>query len=217
MEELSRETGGRAFYGTNDIMGSIRRALDDGTLTYTLGYYPKDSNWDGKFHEIKVHVRASGAKVLCRRGYFAVQDVPLGAKEQQQAMMEAAGEPLDATAIGVTVRDVGTSQKEGLPLTVEIDLHSVTLLQQDGRWVGSVNLLFAQMSPTGQVLNGLNQPIHLSLTDDQHQELLQKGLSISGHLQLVGGAEKLRVVAFDPSSSALGSVTVPLEAAHLTR
>ena len=53
----------------------------------------------------------------------------------------------------------------------------------------------------------------MRLTADQYQELLQKGLSISGPVQLVSGTEKVRVVAFDPSSSAVGSVTVPLEAA----
>ncbi len=217
MEELSRETGGRAFYGTNDIMGSIRRALDDGTLTYTLGYYPAEKNWDGRFHEIKVRARAPGAKVLCRRGYFAVQEAPPGAKERQQAMMEAAGEPLDATAIGLTVRKSPASQTEVLPLTVDIDLRGVTLLQQGGRWVGSLNLLFAQMSPTGQMLNGFWQPVHLRLTPDQYQDLLQKGLSISGPLQIARGAERVRVVAFDPASSALGSVTVPLEPASTTR
>ncbi len=210
MEELARETGGRAFYGTNDIMGSIRRALEDSTLTYTLGYYPPEKGWDGKFHEIKVRVRASGVKVLCRRGYFAVQEAALGPKEQQQAMMEAAAEPLDATAVGLTVQEDGPPQQNVLALTVGIDTHSVTLLQQDGRWVGSLDLLFAQLSPTGRVLTGLSQPVHLRLTDDEYHRLLQRGLSISGRLQLLSGAERLRVVAFDTSSSAVGSVTVPL-------
>jgi len=214
MEELAGETGGRAFYGTNDIMESIRRALDDSKLTYTLGYYPSDAKWDGKFHEIKVKVRHSGVKVLCRRGYFANPEGELGAKEQQQAMLEAAAEPLDATAVGLTVEEGPAPEANVLPLTVAIDVHTVTLVQQDGRWTGSLDILFAQMSPTGQVLNGLSQPLHLRLTDGEYHQVLDKGLSISGRLQLVSGAEKLRVIALDQSSDALGSVTIPIAGSH---
>lgn len=216
MEELASETGGRAFYGTNDIMGAIRRALDDSTLTYTLGYYPTDTKWDGKFHELRVRVRHSGAKVLCRRGYFAVPESPLGGQEQEKAMLEAAAEPLDATAIGLTVEEGAPSQQNVLPLTVGIDTHSITLVQQEGRWTGSLDLLFAQMGSTGQVLRGLSQPIHLRLTDDEYHRILEKGLSISGRLQLVSDADKLKIIAFDQSTNAIGSVTVPLDRSHVT-
>jgi VWFA-related protein len=216
MQELADETGGRAFYGTNDIMGSIRRALDDSKLTYTLGYYPADTKWDGKFHELKVRVQHSGAKVLCRRGYFAIPESPMGGKEQEKAMLEAAAEPLDATAIGLTVEESPSPQQNVLPVTVGIDTHSITLIQQQGRWMGTLDLLFAQVGPTGQVLKGLSQPIHLRLTDDEYHRILEKGLSISGRLQLVGGVDKLKVIAFDQSSNAVGSVTVPLEKSHGT-
>lgn len=215
MEELAGETGGRAFYGTNDIMESIRRALSDSKLTYTLGYYPPDTKWNGEFHELKVRVRHPGAKVLCRRGYFAVQETQLGAKEQQQSMVEAAKQPLDATAVVLTVEEGRPPQAGVLPLTVGIDVHSMSLEQQNGRWKGALSILFAQMSPTGQMLNGLTQPVHLSLTDGEYHQILEKGLSISGRLQLVNGTDKLRVVALDESSDALGSVTVPIPASDL--
>jgi VWFA-related protein len=217
MQELADETGGRAFYGTNDIMGSIRRALDDSQLTYTLGYYPAGTKWDGKFHELKVRVRRSGVKVLCRRGYFAVSETPLGGKEQQKAMLEAAAEPLEATAIGLTVEESPPSQQNDvLPLTVGIDARSIALVEQQGRWTGSLDLLFAQMSATGQLLNGLSQPIHLRLTDDEYHLILEKGLSISGRIQLLSGVDKLKVIAFDQSSDAVGSVTVLLDRPRVT-
>lgn len=214
MMELASETGGRAFYGTNDIMGSIRRALDDSRLTYTLGYYPSESNWDGTFHEIKVRVRHPGVKVLSRRGYYAIAEGSLGAKEEEQALLEAASEPLDATAIGLTVQESQPPEDNVLSLTVGIDTHGITLVQKDHHRVGSLDIFFAQMSPKGQMLHGLSQPVHLRLTDEEYQQLLQKGLSISGRLQLVKGAETLRVVAFDQTSSVVGSVTVPLTTAN---
>jgi VWFA-related protein len=47
LNTLADRTGGRVFYHTNDILGSIRRAIDDSRVTYVLGYYPSHGQWDG--------------------------------------------------------------------------------------------------------------------------------------------------------------------------
>src|SRR5579884_669810 len=60
MNYIADLTGGKAFYNTNDIEGAIRKAIDDSQVTYTLGYYVPDENWDNKFHKIKVKVKRSG-------------------------------------------------------------------------------------------------------------------------------------------------------------
>jgi VWFA-related protein len=216
MQVIADETGGRAFYGTNDIMGSIRRALNDTRLTYMLGYYPANIKWDGQFREIKVRVHRSGVKVLSRRGYFAIERSHGGEEQQKQALLEAAADPLDATAIGITIQTDPSPQGNVLPVTVDIDTHGIALFQDQNRWTGSLDLLFAQMSPQGEMLNGLSQPVHLSLTDDEYHKFLKEGLSISGRLQLVAGVEKLKVIALDQSSLAVGSVTVPLDTSHET-
>jgi VWFA-related protein len=52
MRLLAERTGGKAFYGTNDISGAIRQAMNESRVTYTLGYYPAGVIWDGSFHEL---------------------------------------------------------------------------------------------------------------------------------------------------------------------
>ncbi len=47
MNDLAHNTGGEAFHGTNDIAGSIRRAVDDGSQYYTLAYRPSNQKSDG--------------------------------------------------------------------------------------------------------------------------------------------------------------------------
>ena len=74
MNILAERTGGRAYFNSNDIQGSIRRAIDDSRVTYVLGYYPDHGKWNGKFHEIKIRVNRPGTDVRYRRGYFAMAD-----------------------------------------------------------------------------------------------------------------------------------------------
>ena len=116
---MADRTGGKAFYGTNNIAGAIRHAIDDSRLTYTLGYYPEHGKWDGSFHEIKVRVKSPGAQVRARTGYFALPEpaaAPL--KSVQGVVAQTAISQLEGTGIGirVQVRALG-------PQTLVTDLH----------------------------------------------------------------------------------------------
>jgi VWFA-related protein len=71
MRTIASETGGRAYYNTNDIKGSMVEAFNDGANFYTLSYMPRDQKWDGKFRKIKVQVERADTKLYYREGYYA--------------------------------------------------------------------------------------------------------------------------------------------------
>jgi VWFA-related protein len=56
MEEIARETGGFAFINRNDIHNGVDRVFADHASSYTIGYYPRDRNWDGGYRAINVKV-----------------------------------------------------------------------------------------------------------------------------------------------------------------
>jgi len=41
MKDLARGTGGRAYFHRNDLMNSIREAVQDSAGSYTFAYYPE--------------------------------------------------------------------------------------------------------------------------------------------------------------------------------
>jgi hypothetical protein len=49
----------------------VREVVQENGSYYLLGYYPEPFSADGKFHEIKVHVKRDGARVRARNGYDA--------------------------------------------------------------------------------------------------------------------------------------------------
>jgi VWFA-related protein len=71
MQYVAELTGGKAFFNTNDIQGAIRKVIEDSAVTYTLGFYTSEENWDDRYHKIKVKVKRSGAEVRAKKGYFA--------------------------------------------------------------------------------------------------------------------------------------------------
>lgn len=70
MRLIAKQTGGLAFFN-NDIAGNIRRAVEDGRVAYTLGFYPSEAAWDGKYHALEVTVQRLGVQVRTGAGYFA--------------------------------------------------------------------------------------------------------------------------------------------------
>ena len=81
MEDLARETGGRAFYNTNALDRAMASAIDEGTHYYTLAYAPGNEQNDGKYRRIEVKLSENTYKLSYRRGYYA--DRPLSQEPQK--------------------------------------------------------------------------------------------------------------------------------------
>src|ERR1039458_8756890 len=71
-EQPAYDTGGKAFFNTNDLNTTIKRVIDDGSHYYTLAYTPTNGKLDGSYRRIEVKVSATGKyKLAYRRGYNA--------------------------------------------------------------------------------------------------------------------------------------------------
>ncbi|HEY6250830.1 MAG TPA: VWA domain-containing protein, partial [Candidatus Angelobacter sp.] len=71
MSDLAEKTGGKAFWGHNNLDGEVRESLTDGSTYYTLAYYPDNKDWNGNFRTIHLKVNRNGIKLRYRLGYFA--------------------------------------------------------------------------------------------------------------------------------------------------
>lgn len=200
MKSLAAETGGRAFFNSNDIGGAIRAAIDDSRMSYELGYSPTIEKWDGTFRNVKVKVNRPGVHVRTRKGYFALPD--------------PGPPPFEEHAIDVTVRvdNAEADARDSRPLTVDVrmDPRQLDLKLQDGRRQGIVNLLFVQLDDQYRVLDTLQQPYHLMLLPATYEQPPAEGFKLTHVIQIVPNASHLRVIVRDNSTGLAGAVGVPL-------
>jgi VWFA-related protein len=69
---IANMTGGRAFYGRNDLKNELQEATEAGSNHYTMTYSPSNQTFDGKLRRIKVQLGLTGKYSLeYRRGYLA--------------------------------------------------------------------------------------------------------------------------------------------------
>ena len=209
MELLASETGGRAFYDSNGLDKQLREVVDEGRVSYLLGYYPGDGAWDGKYHHVEIKLKRPGLSVLCRRGYFAA-DQPLP-KDSDSALREAAKGMLEWSGIGVTL-NVSSNPLEWLDqeMVVKLDTHEIHFENKDGRWRAQLDVVFAQLAKDGRILESVKDHLELALLPETYSDAATQGWFYPKTIDVNPRAEKLRVVVRDLTTGAVGSVSVPV-------
>jgi VWFA-related protein len=213
MRLLAERTGGKAFYGTNNISGAIRQAMNDARVTYTLGYYPADVKWNGRFHELKIQVAVPGAQVRARSGYYAFPDAPLAtSKDDRAEIARLARSWLPATGIGLHVHAQASQDSGASALTTvaAINLGDISMQQKEGRWTGTVQSVFLQLDNAGHILNVDDRTFHPEFDNSTYKEGLKSGITDTRQLRVLPNATQLCIVVRDASTANLGSVYLPL-------
>ena len=94
---LAADTGGKAFFDSNDITAGIVQAQQQMRSYYLLGYYTTNAAQDGKYRKITVKLNnLASAKLEHRKGYYASKVWgKLSGQEKEQQLKEAlsAGDP----------------------------------------------------------------------------------------------------------------------------
>ncbi len=210
MDELASRTGGKAFYNTNDITKAVSTAVEDSRLTYTLGYYPLDEKFDGKFHKVDVKVKVSGTHARYRKGYFDLPEQPQDNNKRKTELNEAVFSPLDATEIGLTVHIAPYAPKPGsFEVLVKVDPQGIGLQKNNDRWDGKLDVLLIQKDARGNQFDGRDETVEMQLKQDKYDIISKDGLTYRQVIEKNSRATHIRILVRDASSGQIGSVTVP--------
>ena len=212
MERLARMTGGKAFYNTNDIAKAVHSAIDDSSVTYTLGYYVSDSDWDNRYHKLKVTASRSGVNVRTKQGYLA-QDRPTPTSAQiEDTLKKAVWSPLDSTQLSVAARvDSSATLPNASRFAFAITPSEMNLRQENGRYMGELDLLVIQRRKGGEQAAEPKKTIKLALTPERYQSILQNGMVLTEDLTIHADTFAVRIIVLDRSSGATGSVTITID------
>jgi len=71
---LSSDTGGKAFFDSNDFGAVFSQVQKDSSAYYVLGFTSNNPLKDGKFRRLKVQVNRADLKLDFRSGYYAGRD-----------------------------------------------------------------------------------------------------------------------------------------------
>jgi hypothetical protein len=210
MSLIADRTGGKAFFNANDIQASIRRALDDSEVTYTLGFYLPQDEMDSQFHETKITVTRKDVEIRTRKGYIAYEAAAQTDTSRDVVMRQVLFGSLDATALPVTVRvDRVAAQPNGLQITSMLDPKSLIFNQTDNQYLDTVDFVIAQQGADGGNLNVMAEVLHLSFTPERYKQIIGQEIRIGRAIELKPDAKMIRVMFYDRNSGLIGSARGP--------
>jgi VWFA-related protein len=74
LSTLAADTGGKAFFDTNDFGGVFSQVQKDSSAYYVLGFTSANPAKDGRYRRLRVTVNKSEVKLEYRPGYYAGRD-----------------------------------------------------------------------------------------------------------------------------------------------
>jgi VWFA-related protein len=85
---LATDTGGHAFFDTNDFTKAYQRVQADTATYYVLGYRSTNPRMDGHYRRISVKINRPGVKLEYRSGYYGPRDFLHFTKEDREQQLE---------------------------------------------------------------------------------------------------------------------------------
>jgi VWFA-related protein len=203
-------TGGRPDAG-KDIGAAVRQAITDARTSYQVGYYPPESNWDDKFHKLRITCTRKGVKIQAKSGYYAWHE-PAGARSQQ-AIASVIATTFDAAEIGLRA-SLSRNDKDPrrLHLTARFDAHDIAFVHEGDSYKAELRYSILAFAPSSRPMIGPVTPLDLQLTQQDRDKALEEGILIQQDLGLSADIARVRLAVFDRRSNAIGSVTVAIPA-----
>jgi VWFA-related protein len=239
MEDLARETGGRAFYNTNALDRAMASAIDEGAHYYALAYAPSNEQNDGKYRRIEVKLSENTYKLSYRRGYYA--DRP-SSQEPQKARRDTGREDdrdllIPLVGFGMPnfdqltyqietklvdpqptlgARRAGTNTELPDPVTryaadISVLLKDVALERSnDGTKRGRLELMLVAYDRSGKIVNIAKHTTSFALTAEGETKA-QNTLPIHLEIDVPVGDIYLRTGIYDLNSGNVGTLGFPLQ------
>jgi VWFA-related protein len=236
MEDVAKDTGGQAFYNTNNLSAALGRVVANGSHYYAIAYAPTNATMDGKFRRIQVRLVSGKGTLAYRRGYYADELstslamgqkpdfdplVPLIARnlpDYSQILYKVLVQPVnpqppaDAAHVGSNTDLKGPFTRYGVDFAIsirDIKLDSGT----DGARHGNIEIALAAYDRAGK-------PVNLVITKgDVHldsKEVQKGGLQIHKEIDVPKEYVFLRTGVYDLNANTVGTLGMPLTDAVAT-
>jgi VWFA-related protein len=212
MNELARETGGRAFVGLNDFAESMKQAVEEGSTYYTLAYVPEKSDDEAAYHRLEVKVNRPDVSLSYRQGYYYMP--PKTSATASAASLQAALQPgLPASTMlffGASGRY--EADKKELQIEYRVLPYNITFSEMPkGAKRVLVDVMAIAFDESGKEVSHASDTVDGTIPAASYDQAMKGTLPARQQLALKPGRYNLHLGVMDRSSQRLGTVHVPLE------
>ncbi len=212
LQALAVQTGGRVFFGRNDVDHEISDSIGAGDICYTFSYSPSNRRFDGSFRKIKVVLPAHPElRVRTREGYYGLPDsLPANGKEVDDQISEALHSPLFYNGVpffSTVVTVIRDPPRARVSFTVNADAFAWAPASK-GRMEAKMDVAAADFSSKDQLLHTVTRSYTAFLRQDEVQSSDTKKITVRIETPVSLTATRLRLVIRDQTTGHIGTANI---------
>jgi VWFA-related protein len=220
MDNLARETGGRAYYDTNDLKLAMQQSLENGSHYYTVAYVPQRQERDSRYRHIKIKLAQGGLDAEYRKGYFAMPEKGQP-RDRALADFESALQPATPQFTMLSLKAKisppdSTHAKVRIDCIVDGSALSFTPGEKN-RQTAKLQFETVAWSPDLKVKADVSRIVELSLAEENYEKIVHNGLAAHQELQLPPGTYNIRVGVMDDGTKKMGTLDIPLQVSPIKK
>lgn len=204
---LSSDTGGKAFFDSNDFSGIFSQVQKDSSVYYVLGFTSSNPAKDGRFRHLKVIVNRPGLKLDFRSGYYAGRDfVHLDRADREQQLEDELAAQLPSVDVPVYAGESYFRKDDShyyLAVSLVIPGSQIPFVTEKDKDNATIDII-------GQALEGGKFPVgHLrdtvKLAVESSREVRRKNVQYNTGFLLAPGNYHLKFVVRENQTGRMGS------------
>ncbi len=215
MATLSSDTGGKAFFDSNDFSPAFDRIQHDTSAYYVIGYHSSDLRRDGRYRRLSIKVNRGDVKLEYRPGYYAPADYQhVTRDERERQLEEELASDLPATDMAVYLQALYFRTGDNrfyVPMSLVVPGSQIPFVKGGDRDKATLDIIGQVRDPAGHDIGDIRDTVKLAV--DQAQQVQQKNVQYTTGFNLPVGKYHVKFVVRENVTGRMGSfetdITVP--------
>ena len=216
---LSSDTGGKAFFDSNDFSGVFSQVQKDTSAYYLLGFVSNNPLKDGHYRHLKVAVNRADLKLEYRAGYYTDRDFEhLNKADREQQLEDELAAQLSQVDVPLYAGAAYFRQDDShyyLAVSLVIPGSQIPFVTEKDKDNATIDII-------GQVLESNKFPVgHLrdtvKLAVDSTQQVRRKNVQYNTGFVLAPGSYHLKFVVRENQTGKMGAFEMDVQVPDLRK
>jgi VWFA-related protein len=219
LDTLSMDTGGKAFFDSNDFAPAFQQVQHDTEAYYILGFRSTNQRQDGSYRHLTVKLNRQDVKLEFRPGYYAGADFQhQKTEDREEALTEQMRSDLPATDVAVYLQALYFMSSRNLyfiPVNVIVPGSQIPFVKGGDRDKATLDIVGQVKDAQGISVGNVRQTVKLAV--DAAAEVQRKNIQYSTGFTLAPGRYHLKFVVRENQTGNMGSFETDIQVPDLKK
>ncbi|MGA7158844.1 MAG: VWA domain-containing protein [Acidobacteriaceae bacterium] len=219
LSTLSVDTGGKAFFDSNDFAPAFQQIQHDTEAYYILGFKSTNQRMDGSYRHLTIKVDREDVKMEYRPGYYAGADFQhQKSEDREEALTEQMHSDLPATDVAVYLQALYFMEQRNMysiPVSLIVPGSQIPFVAGGDKDKATLDIMGQVKDAQGIVVGNVRQTVKLAV--EQSEQVKRKNIQYSTGFLLAPGHYHMKFVVRENQTGNMGSFETDIQVPDLRK